>query len=56
MPSPAISRVTIRGVLGDAVHLLAVVLFIPFAILAVGAPIALVIAGLLWVARAFSAL
>ena len=42
----------ITGFLGDAAQLVAVVLLIPFAILAIGAPFALVIAGVLWLARA----
>lgn len=43
--------VTAGGILKDAAALLALVIFIPFAILLIGAPVALVIAGLLWVAR-----
>jgi hypothetical protein len=43
--------VTAGGILKDAGALLALVLFIPFAILLIGAPVALVIAGLLWLAR-----
>ena len=38
----------VREVLSDAVHMLAAVLFVPVVILAIGAPFALVIAGLLW--------
>ena len=49
--------VTAGGILKDAGALLALVIFIPFAILLIGAPVALVIAGLLWLARlAFGAL
>ena len=44
-------RYTVAGLVGDAGRLIAVVLFIPFVILAIGAPFALVIAGLLWLAR-----
>jgi hypothetical protein len=51
MASAATRRFNLAGMLADAVRLLAVVLFIPFAILAVGMPFALVIAGLLWLAR-----
>jgi type IV secretory pathway VirB3-like protein len=51
MTSVATRRFTVAGVLADAAHLLAAVLFIPFAILAIGAPFALVIAGILWLAR-----
>ena len=43
--------VTAGGILKDAAALVALVVFIPFAILLIGAPVALVIAGLLWVAR-----
>jgi hypothetical protein len=49
MTSVALRRVP--GILADAGQLLAAVLLVPFVILAVGAPIALVIAGLLWLAR-----
>jgi hypothetical protein len=51
MHSPAHARASVGGVLKDAAALLGLVLFVPFAILAVGAPIALVIAGVLWLAR-----
>jgi hypothetical protein len=51
MASAATRRFNLAGMLADAARLLAVVLFIPFAILAVGMPFALVIAGLLWLAR-----
>ena len=51
MHSPARPRASVVGILKDAAALLGLVLFIPFAILAVGAPIALVIAGVLWLAR-----
>lgn len=51
MTSVATRRFSVTGILADAAHLLAAVLVVPFAILAVGAPIALVIAGLLWLAR-----
>ena len=43
--------VTAGGIVKDAAALLALVVFIPFAILLIGAPVALVIAGLLWLAR-----
>jgi hypothetical protein len=44
----------IRGfrILADAARLLALVLAIPVVILAIGTPLALLIAGLLWLARA----
>ena len=51
MTSVATRRFTVGGALADAAQLLAAVLFIPFAILAIGAPFALVIAGILWLAR-----
>jgi hypothetical protein len=51
MTSVAARRFSVVGILSDAAHLLAAVLFIPFAILAIGMPIALVIAALLWLAR-----
>ena len=50
MTSVATRRFNLAGMLADAARLLAIVLFIPFAILAVGTP-SLVIAGLLWLAR-----
>lgn len=43
--------VTAGGILKDAAALLALVFFIPFAILLVGTPIALFMALLLWLAR-----
>ena len=43
---------TAGGILKDAVALLALVFFIPFAILLVGTPVALLIVLLLWLARA----
>lgn len=43
--------VTAGGILKDAAALLGLVFFIPFAILLVGTPVALVIALLLWLAR-----
>lgn len=46
----AARQFTVAGVLADAAQLLAAVLFIPFAILAIGAPFALIVAGLLWLA------
>lgn len=42
---------TVGGILKDGASLLALVFFIPFAILLVGTPVALVIALLLWLAR-----
>ena len=42
---------TLGGLVSDGAHLIAAVLILPFVILAVGAPFALVIAGLLWLAR-----
>jgi hypothetical protein len=42
---------TTGGILKDAAALLALVFFIPFAILLVGTPVALVIMFVLWVAR-----
>lgn len=42
---------TAGGILKDAAALLALVFFIPFAILLVGTPVALVIMFLLWVGR-----
>ena len=49
-PDP-IRRFSLRGSLAGAAELLAVVLLVPVAILAIGTPIALVIAGCLWLAR-----
>ena len=43
--------VTAGGILKDAAALLALVFFIPFAILLVGTPVALLIALLLWLGR-----
>ena len=51
MHSVGTRRFSVAGLVGDAGRLIAVVLFIPFVILAIGAPFALVIAGLLWLAR-----
>ena len=51
MPSVARRRFSVTGIVAEAAHLLAAVLLVPFAILAIGAPIALAITGLLWVAR-----
>lgn len=51
MNSPGTRRFSVASLLGDAGRLIAVVLFLPFVILAIGAPFALVIAGLLWLAR-----
>ena len=45
------SRFSVAGLLTDAAQLVAAVLVVPFAILAIGAPFALVIAGLLWLAQ-----
>jgi len=42
---------TVGGIVKDGAALLALVFFIPFAILLVGTPVALVIALLLWLAR-----
>lgn len=42
---------TAGGILKDATALLALVLLIPFAILLVGTPVALVIMFLLWIGR-----
>lgn len=41
----------VRVLLSDAAQMIAAVLVLPFAILAIGAPFALLIAGLLWLAR-----
>jgi hypothetical protein len=46
--------VTAGGILKDAAALLALVLFIPFAVLLVGTPVALFIALLLWLGRMVS--
>ena len=43
--------ITVGGIVKDGAALLALVFFIPFAILLVGTPVALVIALLLWLAR-----
>lgn len=43
--------VTAGGILKDAAALLALVVFIPFAILLIGTPVALFIALLLWLGR-----
>ena len=51
MTAAVTRRFSVAGILADVAHLLALVLFIPFAILAAGLPFALVIAGLLWLAR-----
>lgn len=51
MTSVAPRRLRVAGILADGVQLLAAVLLVPFAILAIGIPIALVIAALLWLAR-----
>jgi hypothetical protein len=51
MASVAAQGFRVAGILADAAHLIAAVLFIPFVILAIGAPFALIIAGLLWLAR-----
>jgi hypothetical protein len=51
MTSVATPRFSLARMLAEAARLLTVVLFIPFAILAIGAPFALVVAGLLWLAR-----
>ena len=51
MRAVAPRRFRVAGILADAAQLLAAVLLVPFAILAIGAPFALVIAGLLWLAR-----
>lgn len=45
------SPVTAGGIFKDAAALLGLVIFIPFAILLIGAPVALLIAGLVWLAR-----
>lgn len=48
------ASIAVRGfrILADAAHLLALVLAIPVVILAIGTPVALLIAGLLWLVRA----
>jgi len=51
MRSDPIRGFSLRGSLAGAAELLAVVLLVPVAILAIGTPIALVIAGCLWLAR-----
>ena len=52
MHSPAIQpRIRVRAVLTDAADLLALVWLIPLAILVLGAPFALMGAGLVWLAR-----
>ena len=51
MASAATRRFSVTRVLADAARLLALVLVVPVVILAIGTPIALVIAGLLWLAR-----
>ena len=51
MTSVATRPFSIAGVLTDLASLLATVLLIPVVILAIGTPFALVIAGLLWLAR-----
>lgn len=43
--------VRVREFLGNAAQALAAVFALPFVILAIGAPFALVIAGVLWLAR-----
>lgn len=47
----ALPRFSFTGILADAAQLIAMVLLIPFAILAIGAPFAAAIAALLWLAR-----
>jgi hypothetical protein len=44
-------RFDLVGFLRDAAQLIAAALVMPFVILAIGAPFALLIAGLLWLAR-----
>ena len=51
MTSVALPRFSLTGILADGAQLIAMVFFIPFAILAIGAPFAAAIAGLLWLAR-----
>lgn len=51
MTSVVPRRLRVAGILADGVQLLAAVFLVPFAILAIGIPIALVIAALLWLAR-----
>ena len=51
MHSPAIPGIRVRAVLSDAASLLALVWLIPVAILVLGAPFALIGAGLVWLAR-----
>ena len=51
MHSPAVPRIRASGVVSDAVQLIALVWLVPFAILVVGAPIALIGAALVWLAR-----
>jgi hypothetical protein len=51
MYSPAMPRISVRAILTDAAGLLALVWLIPLAILVIGAPFALVGAGLVWLAR-----
>ena len=51
MTTYAVRRLSVIGMLADGGRLIGLVLFIPFVILAIGMPVALVIAGLLWLAR-----
>ena len=51
MTVSAMRRFDLVGFLRDAAQLIAAALVMPFVILASGAPFALLIAGLLWLAR-----
>jgi hypothetical protein len=51
MPVTSGTPVTAGGIVKDAAALLTLVFFIPFAILLVGTPVALLIALLLWLGR-----
>lgn len=52
MTAGEVQSFRMRSLLSDAAQMIAAVLVLPFAILAIGAPFALLIAGLLWLARA----
>jgi hypothetical protein len=51
MTSVAARSLGLGGMLTDGAQLVGLVFLIPFVILAIGIPVALVIAGLLWLAR-----
>ena len=51
MTTVAPRRLGLIGMLADGARLVGLVLFLPFVILAIGMPVALVVAGLLWLAR-----